>query len=253
LAVIADNLDCIPYFRNHGIHGYARSMPTACAVDRVAKAHGKPCFEVPTGWKYFGNLMDAGKLSLCGEESFGTGSDHVREKDGIWAFLAWLQILAEKKTSVQQIVTAHWKKYGRNVFTRYDYENVDASGANLMMTYLEPQIAGYIGMTLKANDQQFVVAHADNYEYTDPIDQSVAKNQGIRIIFQDGSRIIIRLSGTGSAGATVRLYVESVVEASETNRLLEPAQNLLKPLVLVALNICKLEQFTGRTQPTVIT
>jgi len=219
----------------------------------VAKANGKSCYEVPTGWKYFGNLMDAGKLSLCGEESFGTGSNHIREKDGIWAFLAWLQILAEKKTSIEEIVKDHWRRFGRNVFTRYDYEDVDASGANLMMTYMEPLIAGYVGMTLKANNKEYVVGHADNYEYVDPIDGSVAKNQGIRIIFKDGSRIIIRLSGTGSAGATVRLYIESVIEASDSERLFLPAQDLLKPLVLIALNICKLEQFTGRTEPTVIT
>uniref|UniRef100_A0A915DKA6 Alpha-D-phosphohexomutase alpha/beta/alpha domain-containing protein n=1 Tax=Ditylenchus dipsaci TaxID=166011 RepID=A0A915DKA6_9BILA len=170
---------------------------TACAVDRVAKANGKPCFEVPTGWKYFGNLMDAGKLSLCGEES-----------------LELAQTTFVRRTGSGQIVTEHWKKYGRNVFTRYDYENVDAS-----------------------QPTRVVVANADNYEYVDPVDQSWLK---------------IR-AGTGSAGATIRLYVESVVEASDTTRLLEDAQTLLKPLVLVALNICKLEQFTGRTQPTVIT
>ncbi|KAI1705102.1 phosphoglucomutase/phosphomannomutase, alpha/beta/alpha domain I domain-containing protein [Ditylenchus destructor] len=253
LAVIAASLECIPYFKKNGVHGYARSMPTACAVDRVAEAKGKTCYEVPTGWKYFGNLMDAGKLSLCGEESFGTGSDHIREKDGIWAFLAWLQILADKQRPVETIVTDHWKKYGRNVFTRYDYENVDATGANLMMNYMEPQLPGYVGMTLKANNQEFTVVKSDNYEYVDPVDGSVAKNQGLRIFFKDGSRVIFRLSGTGSAGATIRLYVESVVENTEANRLLLPSQDLLKPLVLVALNICKMEQFTGRTQPTVIT
>ena len=177
LAVIAANLECIPYFKQHGVNGYARSMPTACAVDRVAKAKGKRCFEVPTGWKYFGNLMDAGLLSLCGEESFGTGSDHVREKDGIWAVLAWLNILAEKKTSVEQIIKDHWMQYGRNVFTRYDYENVDAGGANLMMKYLEPLLPSYIGKTFSANGVDFTVAKADNFEYKDPVDQSVAKNQ----------------------------------------------------------------------------
>jgi phosphoglucomutase len=253
LAVIAANLECIPYFQKHGVHGYARSMPTACAVDRVAKATGKRCFEVPTGWKYFGNLMDAGLLSLCGEESFGTGSDHIREKDGIWAFLAWLQILADKKMSVEDIVKEHWNKFGRNAFTRYDYENVEASGANLMFSYIEPLLPGYAGMALKANDREFIVEKADSYEYVDLVDQSVAKNQGLRLFFTDGSRVIFRLSGTGSAGATIRLYVESVVEADNKELLFRPAQELLKPLVLIALNICKMEQFTGRTSPTVIT
>lgn len=169
LAVIGANIECIPYFRQHGVHGkfslskclmkhqtspgFARSMPTAAAIDLVAKAKGLPCYEVPTGWKYFGNLMDAGKLSLCGEESFGTGSDHIREKDGVWAFLAWLQILSRRRSSVKDLVHQHWKTFGRNLFTRYDYEHVDASGANLMMTYLEPLIPGYIGMDLKANNQ----------------------------------------------------------------------------------------------------
>nr|CAD2174750.1 unnamed protein product [Meloidogyne enterolobii] len=253
LAIIAANLDCNPYFKKTGIKGYARSMPTACAVDKVAKSLGRECYEVPTGWKYFGNLMDAGKLSLCGEESFGTGSDHIREKDGIWAFLAWLQILAEKRQSVEDIVVGHWKEFGRNVYTRYDYENVEATGANLMMSYLEPLIPGFTGMKLKANDREFEVIGGDNYEYKDPIDGSIAKNQGLRIFFKDGSRVIFRLSGTGSSGATIRLYVESFVEASNIYQLQLPAQELLKPLVLVALGICKMEQFTGRTQPTVIT
>ncbi|KAL3091545.1 hypothetical protein niasHS_005100 [Heterodera schachtii] len=255
LAVIAANLDCIPYFKNKTTIGYARSMPTACAVDRVAKARGRQCYEVPTGWKYFGNLMDAGKLSLCGEESFGTGSDHIREKDGLWALLAWLQILAHKNgtQSVEQLVTEHWREYGRNAFTRYDYENVESSGASLMINYLQPLLAGFVGMKYERNGRAFEVAKADSYEYTDPVDGSVAKNQGLRLLFKDGSRVIYRLSGTGSSGATIRLYVESFVDASDRERLLLPAEQLLKPLVLVALDICKLEQFTGRTAPSVIT
>uniref|UniRef100_A0A914HZB9 phosphoglucomutase (alpha-D-glucose-1,6-bisphosphate-dependent) n=1 Tax=Globodera rostochiensis TaxID=31243 RepID=A0A914HZB9_GLORO len=255
LAVIAANLDCIPYFKNKTSIGYARSMPTACAVDRVAKARGRQCYEVPTGWKYFGNLMDAGKLSLCGEESFGTGSDHIREKDGLWALLAWLQILAHTngKQSVEQLVTGLWREHGRNVFTRYDYENVESSGASLMMNYLQPLLSGFVGMKFDSNGRVFEVVNADNYAYTDPVDGSVTKNQGLRLLFKDGSRVIYRLSGTGSSGATIRLYVESFVDASDQEHLLLPAHELLKPLVLVALDICKMEQFTGRNAPSVIT
>ncbi|KHN79556.1 Phosphoglucomutase-1 [Toxocara canis] len=253
LAVIAANLSCIPYFQKHGVKGYARSMPTAGAVDRVAKANGMSMYEVPTGWKFFGNLMDAGKLSLCGEESFGTGSDHIREKDGIWAMLAWLSILAEKKQSVEEVVKEHWAKYGRNVFTRYDYENVDASGANLLMTFVESQMPAFVGQKFSANNVDVVVSKADNFEYRDPVDGSVSKKQGLRLLFEDGSRVVFRLSGTGSAGATIRLYVDSFVDASDKSRLNLPAQELLKPLVLIALNLCKMEQFTGRKEPTVIT
>ncbi|VDO57540.1 unnamed protein product [Haemonchus placei] len=157
LAVIADNLGCIPYFQSKKVAGFARSMPTAGAVDLVAKAKGLEVFETPTGWKYFGNLMDAGRIYLCGEESFGTGSDHIREKDGVWAMLAWLQILADKKLSVEDIVKEQWKRYGRNVFTRYDYENVDASGANLLMTFLEAQMAAFVGKELSANNVAYKV------------------------------------------------------------------------------------------------
>ncbi|CAJ0606553.1 unnamed protein product [Cylicocyclus nassatus] len=253
LAVIADNCSCIPYFQSHKLAGFARSMPTAGAVDLVAKAKNVEVFETPTGWKYFGNLMDAGRIYLCGEESFGTGSDHIREKDGVWAMLAWLQILAEKKASVEDIVKAHWKRYGRNVFTRYDYENVDASGANLLMTFLEAQMGAFVGKELSANNVTYKVKHGDNFEYKDPIDGSVASKQGLRILFEDGSRLVFRLSGTGSAGATIRLYVDSYVPPTDTQKLFAPAQDLLKPLVLIALDLCKMEQFTGRNAPTVIT
>ncbi|CAD5211728.1 unnamed protein product [Bursaphelenchus okinawaensis] len=252
LAVIGANLQSIPYFQKNGVNGFARSMPTACAIDIVAKAKNLPCYEVPTGWKYFGNLMDAKKLSLCGEESFGTGSDHIREKDGIWAFLAWLQILARSRSTVPELIKGHWKTYGRNVFTRYDYENVDASGANLMMTYLTPMLGGFAGMEYKANNQVFKVVKADNFSYTDPVDGSVAKDQGIRIFFEGGARVIYRLSGTGSAGATIRVYVEKYL-ANNDPQLEASSEELLKPAVLVALQICKMEQFTGRTAPTVIT
>ncbi|KAK6735443.1 hypothetical protein RB195_018575 [Necator americanus] len=253
LAVIADNLSCIPYFQSRKVSGFARSMPTAGAVDLVAKTKSLEIFETPTGWKYFGNLMDAGRIYLCGEESFGTGSDHIREKDGVWAMLAWLQILAERKISVEEIVKDHWKRYGRNVFTRYDYENVDASGANLLMTFLEAQMAAFLGKELSANDVTYKVKVADNFEYKDPIDGSLASKQGLRIVFDDGSRLVFRLSGTGSAGATIRLYVDSYIPPSDTQKLFAPARDLLKPLVLIALDICKMEQFTGRKAPSVIT
>ncbi|PAV74706.1 hypothetical protein WR25_15321 [Diploscapter pachys] len=227
LAVIADNIEAIPYFRQ--------------------------IFETPTGWKYFGNLMDAGRMCLCGEESFGTGSDHIREKDGVWAMLAWLQILAERQTSVQNLVQMHWKKYGRNVFTRYDYENVDGSGANLLMNFLEAQMPAFIGRELSANNVKYTVASADNFQYKDPIDGSVATKQGLRFLFTDGSRFVFRLSGTGSAGATIRLYVDSYIPPGDSGRLFMDSQDLLKPLILVALDLSKMEQFTGRKNPTVIT
>ncbi|CAJ0585638.1 unnamed protein product, partial [Mesorhabditis spiculigera] len=253
LAVIADNIDCIPYFKTRKVTGFARSMPTAAAVDLVAKAKGLEVFETPTGWKYFGNLMDAGRMVLCGEESFGTGSDHIREKDGVWAFLAWLQIIALREKSVEALVTDHWAKYGRNVFTRYDYENVDAGGANLLMTFLEAQMGAFVGREMSANGISYKVAIADNFEYKDPVDGSLTTKQGLRIIFTDGSRFILRLSGTGSAGATIRLYVDSYVSASDSARLNLPAQDLLRPLVLIALETSNMEKFTGRNAPTVIT
>ncbi|CAJ0951411.1 unnamed protein product, partial [Mesorhabditis belari] len=253
LAVIADNIQCIPYFRSKKVTGFARSMPTAAAVDLVAKAKGVDIFETPTGWKYFGNLMDAGRMVLCGEESFGTGSDHIREKDGVWAFLAWLQIVAERKMGVEELVKAHWAKYGRNVFTRYDYENVEAGGANLLMTFLEAQMLGFKGKEMSANGVTYKVDTADNFEYRDPVDGSLTSKQGLRIVFTDGSRFVLRLSGTGSAGATIRLYVDSYVAPSDQSKLLLPAQELLRPLVLIALEVSKMEQFTGRREPTVIT
>lgn len=253
LAVIANNLDAIPYFQKTGVKGYARSMPTSGAVDRVAKSKGKEMFEVPTGWKFFGNLMDAGRLSLCGEESFGTGSDHIREKDGLWAVLAWLSILAVRKQSVEEIMKAHWQTYGRNVFTRYDYENCESAPAEQMILDLESYIAdpASIGKTYSHGGKTFKVAKADNFEYTDPIDQSVSKKQGIRIIFEDGSRIVYRLSGTGSAGATIRMYVDSY--ESDKDKIFGDAQEMLKPLVEIALQISQLREHTGRTEPNVIT
>lgn len=253
LAVLAAHLESIPYFKKTGVKGYARSMPTGAAVDRVAKANNKELFEVPTGWKYFGNLMDAGRLSLCGEESFGTGSDHIREKDGIWAVLAWLSVIEHTGLSVEDILNNHWKQFGRNYFTRYDYENCESAPCNEMMSQLEAKVttANFKGQTLSAAGQSFTVEAADNFEYKDPIDGSIAKKQGIRVLFTDGSRLVYRLSGTGSSGATVRLYVESYTPSSGDIK--ADAQVALKPLVQVALELSKLAQFTGRQEPTVIT
>ncbi|GFR24333.1 phosphoglucomutase [Trichonephila clavata] len=253
LAVLANNLECIPYFKKSGVKGYARSMPTAGAVDRVAEVTGKKIYETPTGWKYFGNLMDAGMLSLCGEESFGTGSDHIREKDGIWAVLAWLSVLAKEKLSVEDILTKHWKKFGRNFFTRYDYENCDAEPCNNMVVELDAimQSQTLVNKSFSSLNKSYVVSKMDNFEYTDPVDKSVASKQGIRILFDDGSRIVLRLSGTGSSGATVRLYIDSY-EKDEA-KIKQPAQEVLKPLINIALEITKMKEFTGRDAPTVIT
>ncbi|KAL7641831.1 UNVERIFIED_CONTAM: hypothetical protein RMT77_007705 [Armadillidium vulgare] len=253
VAVIANNTQFIPYFQKNGVKGLARSMPTGCAIDRVAAAKGVEVFEVPTGWKYFGNLMDAGRLSICGEESFGTGSDHIREKDGIWAVLAWLSILAGRKATVEQILMDHWKQYGRNFFTRYDYENCESDPCNEMMRRLDEMSsdASLIGKELSHSGKSYKIAKIDNFEYTDPIDGSVAKKQGVRILMSDGSRCVFRLSGTGSSGATVRLYIESYERDDSTFD--RDAQSVLLPLVQIALELSQLKKFTGRDVPTVIT
>ncbi|KAG7190031.1 hypothetical protein KM043_006181 [Ampulex compressa] len=244
LAVLAANLNAIPYFVKTGIKGFARSMPTGAAVDRVAAKCGIPIFEVPTGWKYFGNLMDAGRLSLCGEESFGTGSDHIREKDGVWACLAWLSVVAKLGKSIEDILLDHWKTYGRNFFTRYDYENCDAESANKMMQHIEGTIqkSDFIGTKLTFGDKAYIVKLADNYSYVDPIDGSKATKQGLRILFEDGSRVIYRLSGTGSSGATIRLYIDSYEDDPSAYE--KDAQLVLKPLVNIALDITESEEDT---------
>ncbi|CAG8457211.1 14144_t:CDS:2 [Funneliformis caledonium] len=256
VAVIAAHAEVIPYFQKTGVKGLARSMPTSAAIDLVAKKKGLEIFEVPTGWKFFGNLMDAGRLSICGEESFGTGSDHIREKDGVWAIVAWLNIIAavnEKRPGVgiKEILLEHYQIYGRNFFSRYDYEEVESECANKMVEHLRHLIGvgkdDFIGKTFG----QFTVKEADDFEYCDPIDGSVSKNQGVRIIFTDGSRIVIRLSGTGSQGATIRLYVEKY--SQNVSEYESDTQEALKPLIDVALQISKLQEFTGRAKPTVIT
>ncbi|WVQ73494.1 hypothetical protein IAR50_003066 [Cryptococcus sp. DSM 104548] len=260
VAIIADWAEkAIPYFKS-GIKGLARSMPTSGAIDIVAKHRGLEVFEVPTGWKFFGNLMDAGRLSICGEESFGTGSDHIREKDGVWAVVAWLSILAtaNKETpgvGIKEVQLQFWKKYGRSFFSRYDYEECESEGAEKLMQHVRDTFAspGFVGSSLKAtsSDASFKVAEADDFSYTDPIDGSVSKNQGLYIKFADGSRVIFRLSGTGSSGATIRLYVEKY--SKDESEYENDAQVGLKPLIEVALELSKLKEFTGRDKPSVIT
>ena len=256
VAIIAANAKCIPYFKD-GLKGLARSMPTAAALDRVAAKIGVECFETPTGWKFFGNLMDAGRLSICGEESFGTGSDHIREKDGPWAVLAWLSILAYRnkdipvggdKVTVEQITKEHWAEYGRNFFSRYDYEGCESEPCNEMVEHLRA-----VAASSKKGDMfgTYELNYADDFEYTDPIDGSVASKQGVRFVFSDGSRFIFRLSGTGSSGATVRMYIEQY-EADVAKQGAD-AQDALAPLIKVALETSKLAEFTGRESPTVIT
>lgn len=253
VAVIAANVFSIPYFQHTGVRGYARSMPTSAALDNVARATKIELYETPTGWKFFGNLMDAGKLSLCGEESFGTGADHIREKDGLWAVLAWLSILATRKQSVEDIIKDHWQTFGRNFFTKYDYEEVDLDAAIQMMEDLELRILGkaFMGQRFAVGEKLYQVEKADNFEYTDPVDGRICRNQGLRIIFTDGSRIIYRLSGTGSMGATVRVYIDSYEK--DPDKIFRDPQVMLEPLVTVALKVSQLHERTGRSGPSVIT
>jgi phosphoglucomutase len=263
VAIIAANaVQSIPYFSS-GLKGVARSMPTSAALDVVAKNLNLKFFEVPTGWKFFGNLMDAGMCSICGEESFGTGSDHIREKDGIWAVLAWLSILAfknkdnlggDKLVSVEDIVRQHWATYGRHYYTRYDYENVDAGAAKELMAHLVSMQSSLsdVNKLIKEirSDVSDVVA-ADEFEYKDPVDGSVSKHQGIRYLFGDGSRLVFRLSGTGSVGATIRVYIEQYEK--DSSKIGRESQDALAPLVDVALKLSKMQEYTGRSAPTVIT
>jgi len=246
LAVMAANAHLVPGYRD-GLSGVARSMPTSMAVDRVAETLGIDCYETPTGWKFFGNLLDAGKITLCGEESFGTGSDHIREKDGLWAVLFWLNILAVRKMSVAEIVRSHWQKFGRNYYTRHDYEEVDAEAAAGVMQHLRSHLTGLLGQTLASRR----VILADDFSYTDPVDGSVSHEQGIRIGFEDGARMVYRLSGTGTVGATLRLYVESF-EANPDKQDLDP-QEALADLIQIALQLADMVSRTGRNFASVIT
>jgi phosphoglucomutase len=246
LAIIAANATVAPGYRD-GIKGIARSMPTSQAADRVAAALGIACFETPTGWKYFGNLLDANLATLCGEESYGTGSNHIREKDGVWAVLFWLNLIAASGKPVNRIVQEHWARFGRNYYSRHDYEAVDAAAADGMMLELRAKLASLAGQTFG----EFRVAQADDFVYTDPVDKSVASRQGIRIIMTDGSRIVLRLSGTGTEGATVRVYLERY-EADPSRHDLD-TQAALAPLIAIAEQVSALKQRTGRKEPSVIT
>jgi phosphoglucomutase len=246
LAVIAAHATLVPGYRA-GIAGVARSMPTSTAVDRVAKALGIPCFETPTGWKFFGNLMDAGKVTLCGEESYGTGSSHVREKDGLWAVLFWLNLIAASGKSVEALVRELWAQYGRCVYSRHDYEGIPTEQADALMRDLRASLPT-LGDTTIAG---LPVAFADDFAYTDPVDGSVSQKQGVRIVLTDGSRVVFRLSGTGTEGATLRVYLER--HEPDASRQDIPAQEALQPLIALAEMVARIRHFTGMNQPTVTT
>jgi phosphoglucomutase len=246
LAILAANAGVAPGYRG-GIAGVARSMPTSAAVDRVARLLNVPCFETPTGWKFFGNLLDAGQATLCGEESYGTGSNHIREKDGVWAVLFWLNLLAAKDQGVGEIVKEHWSRFGRNYYSRHDYEAVDSAAAEGLMAHLRSQLPELPGKSFGS----FRVALADDFAYTDPIDGSVSTKQGIRIIMSDDSRIVFRLSGTGTEGATIRLYLEKY--EADVSRHEIPTQEALGELIGIAESLAQIVERTGRTEPSVVT
>jgi len=246
LALLAANAHLAPGYAA-GIAGIARSMPTSAAADRVAEKLGIEMHETPTGWKFFGNLLDAGRVTICGEESAGTGSNHVREKDGLWAVLLWLNIIAVRKQSVDAIVREHWATYGRNYYTRHDYEEVDAAIAGKLVDDLRAKLPGLPGQVF----EDLQIAYADDFSYHDPVDGSTSGKQGIRIGFTDGSRIVVRLSGTGTVGATLRLYLERY-EAADGRHDLE-TQLALEPLIVLAEQLSEVRARTGRPEPTVIT
>lgn len=246
LAVLTANATLAPGYAS-GLAGVARSMPTSAAVDVVAKDLGINCFETPTGWKFFGNLLDAGDITLCGEESFGTGSNHVREKDGLWAVLFWLQILAKRRCSVAEIMSEHWNRYGRHYYSRHDYEAVASEAAHGLYDRLEAMLPNLIGQPFAGR----TISAADNFSYTDPVDQSVTKGQGLRILLDDGSRVVLRLSGTGTKGATIRIYLESYVP--NTGDLNQDPQVALAEMISAINDLAEIKQRTGMDQPTVIT
>jgi phosphoglucomutase len=246
LAILAANAHLAPGYAG-GIAGIARSMPTSAAADRVAEKLGVEMHETPTGWKFFGNLLDAGRVTICGEESAGTGSDHVREKDGLWAVLLWLNVLASRGQSVDEIVREHWQTYGRNYYTRHDYEEVDAAAAADLIEALRARLPELAGRSIGGRD----VAYADDFAYNDPVDGTTTTRQGIRIGFADGSRVVLRLSGTGTVGATLRLYLERY-EAPHGQLDLDP-QSALADLATVADDIAEIRFRTGRDAPSVVT
>ncbi len=246
LAVILEHHRLLPQFEE-GILGVARSMPTSTAVDRVAASLGIDCYETPTGWKFFGNLLDDERIQLCGEESFGTGSDHVREKDGLWAVLAWLTIVNKLQRPVSQIMLEHWQRFGRSYYCRYDFEGIATESADQLMAGLTSGVADF-------TDQQmgdYQIKSADVFEYQDPVDGSVSKNQGIRVYFTDGSRVVYRLSGTGTEGATLRVYLEQY--QGPEGDLQSDAKLVTQSLAQVAIELAKVTELTGRTEPDVIT
>ena len=246
LAVITANTTCVPGYKE-GISGVARSMPTSSAVDIVASALNIPCYETPTGWKFFGNLLDSNLITICGEESFGTGSNHVREKDGLWAVLYWLQILAEKNCSVSDLIKNHWRQFGRNYYSRHDYEAIPSNIANQIFDKLSSMLPSLIGTNFAGN----LVKDADNFSYLDPVDNSISENQGLRVILEDNSRVIVRLSGTGTKGATLRLYFEKFINPQQ-NLSLNP-QIALKPLIDDIDDLLNISKLTKMETPTVIT
>jgi len=246
LAVLAANAQLVPGYAN-GLKGVARSMPTSAAADRVAEKLGIACYETPTGWKFFGNLLDAGMATLCGEESAGTGSDHVREKDGVWAVLFWLNILAVRRESVEAILRSHWQRFGRNFYSRHDYEGVDSAVANTLMTDLRASLAKLPGQAINGA----TIKSADDFAYTDPVDGSVSTAQGVRVGFADGSRIVFRLSGTGTEGATLRVYLERYEPDAGKHGV--ETQQALSGLIALAEQLAGIRARTGRDKPTVIT
>lgn len=246
LAIMAANATLIPAYAK-GLNGVARSMPTSQAVDRVALSYQIPCYETPTGWKFFGNLLDAGNITICGEESFGTGSTHVREKDGLWAVLFWLNLIAKRRQTVADIVTEHWQKFGRDIYCRHDYEAIDTDTANGIIANLRDQLSGLVGQAFG----EYVVKYADEFSYHDSVDGSISQNQGIRIGFENGSRIVFRLSGTGTVGATLRIYLERFEPDSARHN--QDAGVALAELIELAERFCQVKQRTGRTEPNVIT
>ncbi|SHI41452.1 alpha-D-glucose phosphate-specific phosphoglucomutase [Wenxinia saemankumensis] len=246
LAVLAANATQAPGYAR-GLAGVARSMPTSAAVDRVAEALGMAAYETPTGWKFFGNLLDAGKVTLCGEESFGTGSDHLREKDGLWAVLLWLNILAATGKSVAELMADHWRTYGRNYYSRHDYEAVETEAANGLMAGLRGKLDSLVGSTAR----ELVVTSADEFAYDDPVDGSRAEGQGIRIGFEGGGRAVFRLSGTGTEGATLRVYLERV--ETDPARLDQDPQEALAPVIAAADAVAGIRELTGRVAPDVVT